>query len=201
MSMTSLWVAHQEIARQKFEENKLNQKIRNRIAKASAIGSLRKELVSAYRINPGKKPSLEDSINSLNNLFKEVKEEHEILMPQTRIIQIDENTSPSFVRNTIIGFKDYLDNIVEYSQKIREFNYKQDNYQGKLPALTAILYNLKNFASTISKQISLYLNKKNPTALEQTKILHFIDSSLEQITRKYRREIGRIIPESGKIYY
>ncbi len=108
---------------------------------------------------------------------------------------------PSFVRNTIIGFKDYLDNIVESSKQIREFNYRQDNYRGKLPVLTAILYNLKNFASTISKQISHYLNEKNPTSLEQTKVLHFIDSSLEQITRKYRREIGRIIPESGKICY
>ncbi len=74
MSMTSLWVAHQEIARQKFEENKLNQKIRNRITKISDIGSLRKELVSAYRINPRKNNlPLEDSINSLNNLFKEMK--------------------------------------------------------------------------------------------------------------------------------
>lgn len=192
MSMISLAIAYRYLARQKNEEILLKQRIRERRTNVSLIRSLRKELVEAY--NTLGRNTLEDFINSLDSLFTEMNSDYKTLLPQTRITQIDENTPPGFVDSTIRKFNSYLGQIVESSQRIRELNYKQDVYRGKLPTLTAVLYNLKNFASTISNQINFYLDKKDPTALEQTKILHFIDTSLEQITRKYRREIGRIIP-------
>lgn len=193
MSMISLGIAYQQLARQKNEENVLNQKIRERRTNVSLIKSLREELAEAYTTI--RRKTLEDSINSLDSLFTEMNLAYGTLLPQTRITQIDENTPPGFVDSTIRKFNNYLGQIIESSQRIRELNYKQDVYRGKLPTITAVLYNLKKFASTISNQINFYLDKENPTALEQTKILHFIDTSLEQITRKYRREIRRSIPK------
>ena len=199
MSMVSYWVAQKELAKHEREVKILNQRIRERIAHPSDIRSLRKELVEAYKIKPEEGLSLEEAVNSLNHLFKEVGEQYRIEKHRIDVLKNTEDNYIEPIKDIVLGFVDYIKQIVESCKKIREFNYKQDSYRGRLPTLTRILYNLKNFASTMSNQINVYLEE--PTHLEQTKMLQYLDSSLEQIIKKYRREIGRIIPESGKLVY
>ena len=199
MSMVSYWVAQKELAKHEREVKILNQRIRERIAHPSDIRSLRKELVEAYKIKPEEGLSLEEAVNSLNHLFKEVGEQYRIEKHRIDVLKNTEDNYIEPIKDIVLGFVDYIKQIVESCQRIREFNYKQNSYRGKLPTLTRILYNLKNFASPISNQINVYL--REPTHVGQTKMLQYLDSSLEQIIRKYRREIGRIIPESGKLVY
>jgi len=203
MSMVSYAIALEQNARRRNEENKLKLERRERVSvDYKNKKELIKELIGAFGLEPEKKPSpsLEDSLNSLTDLFRDIENDYEIL-PKSKELRNKEKINPALLRNIIGGFKDYLEDVLESSEEIRRYNSKEGVYWNRLRTLSKKLKNLEVFASGISREINFYLDIEEPTTVEQTRILQYLEKSLEQIIIKYRKEIGRIIPESGKLVY
>src|SRR3989344_5819057 len=135
------------------------------------------------------------------NARRRNKENNYEILPKSKELRNKEKINPALLRNIIGGFKDYLEDVLESSEEIRRYNSKEGVYWNRLRTLSKKLKNLEVFTSGISREINFYLDIEEPTTVEQTRILQYLEKSLEQIIIKYRKEIGRIIPESGKLVY